>query len=367
MKYVDEYRDSNRVSTLIERIADSITRSWTIMEVCGGQTHSILRYGLDRLLPPQIELIHGPGCPVCVTPVECLDEAMALAGMENLVLCTFADMLRVPGTEQDLLSAKAAGADVRTIYSPLEAVTLARDNPQKEVVLFAVGFETTAPANALSVLRAEQAQLDNFSLLTSQVLVPPAIATILQAGDNRVQGFLAAGHVCTIMGTDQYQPLVERFNIPLVVTGFEPVDLLLGIEACIRQLEHGQARVENLYARWARPDGNPVARQLLEQVFTVCDRPWRGLGMIKASGLTLNSRYAAFDARRRFSLSLPHAATSGSCRAGEVLTGRLRPDQCSHFGTDCTPDCPMGAPMVSAEGACAAYYQYRDRAEGQRV
>lgn len=367
MKYVDEYRDPDRVSALIERIASSVTRHWTIMEVCGGQTHSILRHGLDRLLPPQIELIHGPGCPVCVTPVECLDEAIALAGRENLVLCTFADMLRVPGSDRDLLSAKAAGADVRTVYSPLDAVALARANPQLEVVLFAVGFETTAPANALSVLQAEQEQLDNFSLLTSQVLVPPAIAAILQAEDNRVQGFLAAGHVCTIMDTDQYQPIVERFNIPLVVTGFEPVDLLLGIEACIRQLEHGQARVENLYGRWAKPDGNPVARQLLEQVFTVCDRPWRGLGMIAKSGLALASRYAVFDARQKFPLALPQAAATGSCRAGEVLTGRLRPDQCPHFGTDCTPDCPMGAPMVSTEGACAAYYQYHDRAEGYRV
>lgn len=372
MKYVDEYRNPDRVRQLVEQLETLVSRPWTIMEVCGGQTHSILRHGLDHLLPEQVELIHGPGCPVCVTPVECLDEAMALAGQQDMVLCTYADMLRVPGSERDLLSARASGVDVRTVYSPLEAVAVARENPHKNVVLFAVGFETTAPANAMSVLQAEKEGLKNFSLLTSQVLVPPAIETIMQAEDNRVQGFLAAGHVCTVMGIKQYLPLVERFAMPIVVTGFEPVDLLLGIHACIRQLEEGRTEVENLYARWARADGNPAARAVLDQVFRVCDRPWRGLGVIANSGFTLNDRYADFDARRRFPASSPGSmkpasADSQQCRAGEVLIGRLRPDQCPHFGEQCTPDCPMGAPMVSAEGACAAYYQYRHQAGQSRV
>ena len=361
MKYLDEYRDPAKARKVLARIESLVTRSWVLMEVCGGQTHSIIRHGLDRLLPEGIELIHGPGCPVCVTPTSCVDEAIAIAGQPGVIFCTFADMLRVPGSDMDLLAAKANGADVRTIYSPLDAVTIASDNSERQVVFFAIGFETTAPANAMSVLQAKAQDLQNFSLLVSQVLVPPAIEAIVEAPGNRVQGFLAAGHVCTVMGYRQYESLAARYNVPIVVTGFEPLDLLLGIEACIAQLEQGRAEVENRYSRWVRQEGNPTARQVIDQVFISQDREWRGLGKLKASGLGLQDAFCDFDARRRFSLPEFQPGGCPSCHAGEVLTGRLRPDQCPQFGAVCSPDNPLGATMVSAEGACAAYYQYRYR------
>jgi hydrogenase expression/formation protein HypD len=329
------------------------------MEVCGGQTHSIIRHGIDQRLPSSVELIHGPGCPVCVTPVSCIDEAMTLAQRKDVIFATFADMLRVPGSQTDLLACKAMGADVRSVYSPLDAVKLAHTNPGREVVFFAVGFETTAPANALSVQQADAAGLGNFSLLLSQVTVPPAIEAIAAAPGNRVQAFLAAGHVCTVMGFWQYEAMANRFGIPIVVTGFEPLDLLLGIEAALRQLENGDARVENQFARCVDREGNREAQDLMAQVFCASDQDWRGLGSLEASGLRLQERYASFDARQRFDLAVSQPVLASECLAGEVLTGRIRPDQCPRFDNDCTPEAPLGATMVSGEGACAAYYRYR--------
>lgn len=354
-----EYRDPAIVQRLLDSIARTVTRPWTLMEICGGQTHAILRAGLDRLLPDGVSLLHGPGCPVCVTPLELIDQAIALAGRPDVILCSFGDMLRVPGSAGDLLAARAAGGEVRAVYSPLDALELARREPARQVVFFAVGFETTAPAAAAAVRQAAALGVGNFSLLVAQVRVPPAIAAILEAPDCRVQGFLAAGHVCTVMGQGEYAPLSERFGVPIVVTGFEPVDILCGVLACVRQLEAGQARLENAYARAARAEGNPTARALLDEVFEPVTRRWRGLGAVPDAGLGLRPAYAAFDAAARFGLADRTAAEPAACRAGEVLQGRLKPAECPAFGRECTPQRPLGAPMVSSEGACAAYYRYR--------
>jgi hydrogenase expression/formation protein HypD len=359
MKYVDEYRDAAAAATLAGAIARAVTRPWTVMEVCGGQTHAIVRYGLDDLLPAAITLVHGPGCPVCVTPVELIDRAVALAGRPDVTLCSFGDMLRVPGTRHDLLAARAAGGDVRVVYSPLDAVKLAADDPARHVVFFAVGFETTAPTTAMAAFRARRLGLTNFSLLSAHVLVPPAIGAVLSAPGNRVQGFLAAGHVCTVMGYEEYVPLAAAHRVPIVVTGFEPVDILRGVLACVRQLEDGRAGVENEYARTVAREGNRPARQMLREVFRVVDRQWRGLGTIPRSGLGLSDEYAAFDAERRFPLATVSADEPSECIAGLVLQGAKKPHECPAFGTRCTPEHPLGAPMVSSEGACAAYHRYR--------
>jgi hydrogenase expression/formation protein HypD len=359
MKFVDEYRDAAGVRRLAEAIRREQRRPWTIMEVCGGQTHAIVRFGLDELLPPGLTLVHGPGCPVCVTPVELIDKAVALARRPEVIFCSFGDMLRVPGSKEDLLSVKAAGGDVRMVYSPLDALALARRHPERQVVFFAVGFETTAPANALAVLQARRQGLKNFSMLVSHVRVPPAIEALLSSPENRVQGFLAAGHVCTVMGMAEYEPLAARFGVPIVVTGFEPLDILQGVWQCVRQLERGEARVENAYARAVRPEGNRPAQQMMWEVFEVVDRTWRGLGRIPASGLGLRSAFAEFDAERRFDLPVDAVREDGECISGLVLQGRKKPVECPAFGTRCTPEHPLGATMVSSEGACAAYYRYR--------
>jgi len=359
MKYLSEFRDEALASRLLDEIAAITTRPWAIMEVCGGQTHSIIRNGVDQLLPPQIELIHGPGCPVCVTPLETIDRALAIAARPGVIFCSFGDMLRVPGSGQDLFSVKSAGGDVRIVYSPLDAVKLARENPAKEVVFFAIGFETTAPANAMAVLQAEREGLANFSILASHVLVPPAMEAILQAPGNRVQAFLAAGHVCSVMGTWQYGPLAAQYGTPIVVTGFEPLDVLESIRMAVAQLETGRAEVENAYARAVNFEGNRPAQAVLEQVFEVCGRKWRGIGEIPASGWRLRERYRAFDAANRFDVAGILTNESALCRSGDVLRGHLKPNQCPAFGKECTPRRPLGATMVSSEGACAAYYQYR--------
>ena len=361
MKYVDEYRDAELVHQLAGAIVRITTRPWTIMEICGGQTHAIVKFGLDELLPKHITLVHGPGCPVCVTSAELIDQAVELAMGHGVILCSFGDMLRVPGNTIDLLTAKARGGEVRIVYSPLDAVTIALENPTKQVVFFAVGFETTAPANALAVLQARHHQVANFCILTSHVLVPPAMRAILGAADNRVQGFLAAGHVCTIMGLDEYGPIAREFAAPIVITGFEPVDILEGIHRCVRQLEAGRAEVENAYARAVRPEGNLPARRIVEQVFAIADREWRGLGVIPASGLALRPAYANFDANRRFTLQPSAARGVSECISGAIMRGVNKPHDCPAFGTRCQPEHPLGAPMVSSEGACAAYYRYRSK------
>ncbi len=362
MILVDEYRDAALARVLAGGVARATTRPWTIMEICGGQTHAIVRFGLDELLPPAITLVHGPGCPVCVTPSAIIDQAVELACGRGAILCSFGDMLRVPGGGIDLLTAKARGADVRVVYSPLDAVTVAAENPAREVVFFAVGFETTAPANAMAVLRARRDAVRNFSLLTSHALVPPAMRALLGAPDNRVQGFLAAGHVCTIMGTAEYEPIAREHHAPIVITGFEPVDILEGILRCVRQLEDGRAQVENAYARAVRPGGNPRARQVMEEVFEVADRDWRGIGTIPRSGLEVRPALAAFDAVRRFGLARAEARAETVCISGEIMRGAKKPRDCPAFGTTCRPEHPVGAPMVSNEGACAAYHRYRARA-----
>ncbi len=359
MKYLDEYRDPEVARRYVEAIRRAVTRPWTLMEVCGGQTHAIVRHGLDRLLPQEVTLLHGPGCPVCVTPIGQIDQAVYLAGLPEVILCSFGDMLRVPGSGTDLLGARAAGGDVRVVYSPLDALTLARAHPERQVVFFAVGFETTAPANALAVALARRQGVKNFSLLVSHVLVPPALEALLSSPRNRVQGFLAAGHVCTIMGYREYQPLACRYRVPIVVTGFEPLDLLQGILMCLHQLEEGRFEVENQYSRSVSAAGNLQARELLEEIFEVVPRRWRGLGEIPGSGLGLRAGWRDFDARHRFGLVESVGEEPGECRAGEVLSGVLRPPDCPAFGTRCTPESPLGAPMVSGEGACAAYHRYR--------
>jgi hydrogenase expression/formation protein HypD len=358
VKYLDEFRDRDAVRTLVRAIHASTTRPWTIMEICGGQTHAIVRHGLDALLPGAITLVHGPGCPVCVTPIELIDKAIAIAAYPSVILTSFGDMLRVPGSEKDLLTAKAQGHDVRVVYSPLDAVTLARQNPQKHVVLFAVGFETTAPANAMAVVQAHREQLDNFSILSAHVLVPPAIEAILSSPSNRVQAFLAAGHVCTVMGFEEYIPLSRRYATPIVVTGFEPVDILQGIHAAIRQLESGQPDVENQYARAVRREGNIPARKVIEQVFEVTDRMWRGIGTIPKSGYRLRDVYRHYNAEARFDVAAITAREPSICIAGRVLQGINKPHECPAFGHECTPEFPLGAPMVSSEGACSAYFRY---------
>lgn len=359
MKFRDEYRDAGAARALAEAIARTATRPWTIMEVCGGQTHAILRFGIDRLLPDGLELIHGPGCPVCVTPVEFVDKAIEIAGLPNVILCSFGDMLRVPGSRGDLFAAKSRGGDVRAVYSPLDAVDLAAAHPDREVVFFAVGFETTAPANAMAAYRARRAGLANFSMLTSHVLVPPAIRAVLDGPGRRIDGFLAAGHVCTIMGTREYEPIARRYQVPIVVTGFEPLDILEGIYLCLRQLESGHSVVENQYARAVRADGNRAALEIMRQVFRVVPRSWRGLGDIPESGLGLADAYAELDAENRFGAVLTDNAPDGDCISGAVLRGDSKPTDCPAFGTRCTPEHPLGVTMVSSEGACAAYHRYR--------
>jgi hydrogenase expression/formation protein HypD len=359
MRFVDEYRDGDAVRLAASAIASVQTRPWTLMEICGGQTHSILKFGLDQLLPEKLTLVHGPGCPVCVTPLELIDQAVAIAARKEVVFTSFGDMLRVPGSRKSLLQAKAEGGDVRIVYSPLDAVKVAEENPTREVVFFAVGFETTAPANAMAVWRAQKLRLDNFSILCSHVLVPPAIDAILGSPDCRIQGFLAAGHVCTVEGTSDYDPLALKYKVPIVVTGFEPVDLMSGILLCVQALEKGDARVENAYKRSVSREGNPAARALVRQVFETCDRAWRGIGVIPRSGLALRAEFQSFDAVRRFDSDHIKTEEPKECIAGQILLGHKRPSQCAAFGERCTPDHPLGAPMVSAEGACAAYYAYR--------
>jgi hydrogenase expression/formation protein HypD len=359
VRFVDEYRGAAAGRRYLEAIRALVTRPWSVMEVCGGQTHAIVRFGIDELLPSEITLIHGPGCPVCVTPVDQIDKALAIASRPRVIFCSFGDMLRVPGSERDLFAVKADGGDVRVVYSPLDAVALAERHPDREVVFFAVGFETTAPANAAAVYEARRRGLRNFSLLVAHVLVPPAMQALLESPDRRVDGFLAAGHVCTIMGTGEYEPLAARYRVPIVVTGFEPLDLLQGIHMCVAQLEAGRAEVENQYARSVRADGNQPARAMIDEVFEIVPRSWRGLGPIAASGLGLRAAYADWDAERKFGVRDVGGAESGECRSGLVLQGRLKPPECPAFGSRCTPDTPLGATMVSAEGACAAYYRYR--------
>lgn len=363
MKFIDEYRDADAALRFVKAIHAKTSKPWSIMEICGGQTHSIVKYGIDELLPPSITLIHGPGCPVCVTPTAMIDKAVEIASIPNVIFCSFGDMLRVPGSERDLLSVKSDGGDVRIVYSPLDAVNLARENPSKQVVFFAVGFETTAPANAMSVVQAKQEQLTNYSMLVSHVLVPPAMEAILSSPQNRVQGFLAAGHVCTVMGYEAYIPIAERYRVPVVVTGFEPVDILHGIYLCIAQLEEGRHEVENQYTRSVRKTGNRAARTMIEDVFEVVERSWRGLGEIPHSGLRLRKPYVGFDAELRFGkVDEAHRRTTDECISGLILQGIKKPHECGAFGAVCTPEHPLGAPMVSSEGACAAYYRYRRRA-----
>lgn len=366
MKYLDEYRDAKAAERFARAIAEITTKSWTVMEVCQGQTHSIVKYGVDELLPRPVTLVHGPGCPVCVTPVELIEKAIEIASRPNVIFCSFGDMLRVPANTADatvaptdLLSVKAKGGDVRIVYSPLDAVRIAKQNPAKQVVFFAVGFETTAPANAMAVFQAHQQGITNFSILVSHVLVPPAMEAILSSPHNRVQGFLAAGHVCTVMGYTEYLPIAQKYQVPIVVTGFEPVDILQGIYRCIKQLEEGRFEVENQYSRSVRREGNAPAQEIIREVFHVVPRKWRGVGEIPQSGLGLQPRYAAYDAEILFGVATVTAEESPDCIAGLVLQGVKKPHECLAFGSRCTPERPLGAPMVSAEGACAAYFRYR--------
>jgi hydrogenase expression/formation protein HypD len=359
MKYLDEFRDPEVARRLFDEIARITTRHWAIMEVCGGQTHAIIRNGIDQLLPADVELIHGPGCPVCVTPLGMIDKALAIAARPGVIFCSFGDMLRVPGSHRDLFAVRSEGGDVRVVYSPLDAVRLAEDNPDSEVVFFAIGFETTAPANAMAVHHARQRGLANFSVLVSHVLVPPAIEAIVTSPTNRVDGFLAAGHVCSVMGTWQYGPLVDAHRIPIVITGFEPLDVLEGIRQVVVLLESGRPQLVNAYSRVVSEEGNVVAQRMLDDVFEVCDRQWRGIGEIPASGWRLRDRYRDLDAEARFVVADVDAPESALCRSGEVLQGLIKPNECAAFGRECTPRRPLGATMVSSEGACAAYYQYR--------
>jgi hydrogenase expression/formation protein HypD len=358
VRFVDEYRNGGDIRRVLSAIGAAARRPWTMMEICGGQTHTLLRSGIDRMLPESVEVVHGPGCPVCVTPLEQIDRAIAIARRPKTILTSFGDMLRVPGSDVDLLSVKAEGADVRIVYSPLDAVKLAQTRPDRDVVFFAVGFETTAPANAMAVWQANELGLTNFSILSSHVLVPPAMEAILGSKDNRIQGFLAAGHVCTVMGYEEYEPIAARYRVPIVVTGFEPLDLVQGIYMTVVALEAGRVGVENQYSRSVRREGNVPARRLIDQVFEVCDRPWRGIGVLPRSGLRLRPAYEAFDAERRFAVESVSATESPLCIAGEILRGTTKPRECSQFGTRCTPEHPLGAPMVSSEGACAAYFRY---------
>ena len=364
MKYVDEYRQPERVKALADAIAQETTRPWSIMEVCGGQTHAIMRYGLDQLLPSSVRLLHGPGCPVCVTSAAAVEKALEIASTAGVIFCSFGDMLRVPGEAGDLAVAKARGADVRVVQSPLEALAIAQANPGRETVFFGVGFETTAPATALAMRRARDLGLKNFSVLVTQVMVPPALEALLSAPDHQIDAFLAAGHVCTVMGMSAYEPIAANHKVPIVATGFEPADILCGVLATIRQLEAGEARVENVYERAVTTDGNKAAQDLMAEVFQPIDREWRGMGVLPASGLGLRPAYGRFDAERRFGWASSPGATDRRCIAGLVLQGRAQPDQCPAFGRECTPEHPLGVTMVSSEGACAAYYLYQDWKEG---
>jgi hydrogenase expression/formation protein HypD len=358
MKYLDAFRDAAIAHRLLDEIRRITTRPWQLMEVCGGQTHSLIRNGIDQLLPESIELIHGPGCPVCVTALETIDKALHIAAQPNVIFCSFGDMLRVPGSDADLFRVKSNGADVRIVYSPLDALRIARNCPDKNVVFLAIGFETTAPANAMAVLQAKRQNIRNFSMLVSHVLVPPAIGAIMGSPLNRVSAFLAAGHVCSVMGYWQYEPLAKRFQVPIVVTGFEPVDLLEGIRLAVLQLESGRAVVENAYARAVQREGNPAAQQVLAEVFEPSDRKWRGIGLIPKSGWRLRDAYKDWDAEHKFCVGEIHTQESKLCRSGDVLRGQLKPNQCPAFGKQCTPGTPLGATMVSSEGACAAYFNY---------
>ncbi len=358
MKYIDEFRDPQLARQLLQEISRKTTRHWTIMEICGGQTHSIMRNGIDQLLPEGIELVHGPGCPVCVTPLESIERALAIASQENVIFTSFGDMLRVPGSTKDLFMVRSEGGDVRIVYSPLDALQIARENPSREVVFFAVGFETTAPANAMAVYQAAREGMANFSVLVSQVLVPPAMRAILSAPGNRVQGFLAAGHVCAVMGYSEYEPIAAEFGVPIVPTGFEPLDLLAGILKTVEMLEAGTPGVANRYGRVVQREGNPAAQDVIRKVFEVVDRQWRGIGMIPMSGLGLGGEYDRFNAEKKFGVSHIVASESPLCMSGSVLQGKLKPDECPAFSRECTPLHPLGATMVSSEGACAAYYNY---------
>jgi hydrogenase expression/formation protein HypD len=359
VKYLDEYRDPKIAHALVHQIAGRVTRPWVLMEICGGQTHTIMRYGIDELVPPQVELVHGPGCPVCVTPIEIIDKAIAIASRPDVTFISYGDMLRVPGSDVDLFHVKARGGDVRIAYSPMEALKIARALPDRKVVFFGIGFETTAPANAMAVWQARRERLKNFSMLASHVLVPPAIRLLLRSPDNRVQGFIAPGHVCTIMGFAEYEELVREFRVPIVVGGFEPVDLLEAISMLVAQLEDGRTELENQYARSVSREGSLPARKILQQVFEVADRKWRGMGTIPASGLRLRPEFAAYDAEKVFGLEELFADEPKECISALVLQGLKKPVDCPVFGKGCTPERPLGAPMVSSEGACAAYYQYR--------
>jgi hydrogenase expression/formation protein HypD len=359
VKYVSEYREGRLVRAALSEIRRTVTRPWVLMEICGGQTHAIVRSGLDQMLPPELELVHGPGCPVCVTPIELIDRALAIASRPDVIFTSFGDMLRVPGSGRDLNSVRAAGGEVRVVYSPLDAVKLAVENRGRQVVFFAIGFETTAPANAMSVLQARALGLDNYSVLMSQVCVPPAMRAILDSRHNRVQAFLAAGHVCAVMGYWEYPPIAEEYHVPIVVTGFEPLDLAQGILAAVRQLEAGNAKAENAYPRAVTFDGNRRAQEVISQVLMPCDRKWRGIGTIPSSGWCLRPEYDSFDAEKRFEVGEIRSEESAVCIAGQILQGLKKPNDCSAFGTQCTPQNPLGATMVSSEGACAAYYRFR--------
>jgi hydrogenase expression/formation protein HypD len=358
MKYLDEYRDGAAAEKLAEVIAATVTRPWTIMEVCGGQTHTIVKYGIDTILPEAVELVHGPGCPVCVTSLEMIDRAHAIASRPEVIFCSFGDMLRVPGSRGDLLGLKSQGCDVRVVYSPLDAVNLAAANPDRKVVFFAIGFETTAPPNAMAVWLARKRRLENFSVLVSHVLVPPMMSALLEAPDNRVQGFLGPGHVCAVMGCGEYEPIARRYRVPIVITGFEPLDLLEGLLWTLRQLEEGRFEVENPYARAVRSEGNPASRRLMDDVFELCDRKWRGVGLIPQSGYRLRPDYRRHDAEQLFEVDDIETEESSLCISGQILKGQKKPHDCSEFGKSCTPQTPLGATMVSSEGACAAYYAY---------
>jgi hydrogenase expression/formation protein HypD len=358
MKFLDEYRDEALATTVVDEIRRTVTKPWVLMEVCGGQTHAIVKYGIDRLLPDEIELVHGPGCPVCVTSLEMIDKAHAIAQRRDVIFCSFGDMLRVPGSDADLLVLKSRGADIRVVYSPIDCLKIARANPEKKVVFFAIGFETTAPANAMSVFQAQKQGIKNFSILVSHVLVPPSIASILQSPLNRVQGFLGPGHVCTVMGYREYEPIAARFKVPIVITGFEPLDILQGVLMAVRQLEAGMYEVQNQYRRVVQHDGNRAAQQLVNQVFEVCDRKWRGVGSIPKSGYKLRYEFRDHDAERIFETNQIDTKEPDVCISGLVLKGVKKPHDCPAFGKQCTPEHPLGATMVSAEGACAAYYTY---------
>ncbi len=359
MRFIDEYRDKDSAQRFARALLRIAAKPWTLMEVCGGQTHAIVKFGIDELLPPALTLVHGPGCPVCVTPLELIEKAIEIASLPDVIFCSFGDMLRVPGVSKDLLTVKAAGGDVRIVYSPLDAVRIAAENPDREVVFFAVGFETTAPANAMAVFQAHRKGLRNFSMLVSHVLVPPAMEAILSSPDNRVQGFLAAGHVCAVMGWTEYEPIALKYHVPIVVTGFEPVDILQGIYMCVLQLEEGRAEVENQYSRTVHREGNVPALRLIREIFRVVPRKWRGVGEIPQSGFGLQEKYSSFDAELRFGIADHTAEEPTECMSGLILRGTMKPEECPAFGGRCTPEHPLGATMVSSEGACAAYYHYR--------